>query len=54
MPESGGDRCDPDRTAALKAQFAENIPRCPLFSTAAIARDPEAAYLGMIADMKRQ
>jgi protein O-GlcNAc transferase len=41
------------RSAALKAQLAENIPRCPLFSTAAIARNLEAAYLGMIADFKK-
>lgn len=42
------------RSAALKAQLAENIPACPLFSTAAIARNLEAAYLGMIADLKKQ
>jgi predicted O-linked N-acetylglucosamine transferase (SPINDLY family) len=42
------------RSAALKAQLKENIPRCPLFSTAAIARNLEAAYLDMIADKNKQ
>jgi len=41
------------RSEALKAQLKENIPHCPLFSTAAIARNLEAAYLGMIADLQR-
>lgn len=35
-------------SAALKQRLQENIPSCPLFSTAAIARNLEAAYLGMI------
>jgi predicted O-linked N-acetylglucosamine transferase (SPINDLY family) len=43
----------PGLSAALKAQLAENIPRCPLFSTAAIARNLEAAYLSMIADLQK-
>lgn len=42
------------RSAALKARLAENLPVCPLFSTAAIARDLEAAYSTMIADLKSQ
>jgi hypothetical protein len=37
----------------LKAQAAENIPCCRLFSTAAIAGNPEAAYLGRIADLQK-
>lgn len=41
------------RSATLKAQLGENIPHCPLFSTAAIARNLEAAYLGMIVDLQR-
>lgn len=44
----------PGRSAALKAQLRENIPHCPLFSTSAIARNLEAAYLGMIADFTKQ
>lgn len=40
-------------SAALKAQLKENIPGCPLFSTAAIARNLEAAYFTMIADMQK-
>jgi predicted O-linked N-acetylglucosamine transferase (SPINDLY family) len=37
----------PGRAAALKARLAENRPACPLFSTPAIARNLEAAYLSM-------
>jgi predicted O-linked N-acetylglucosamine transferase (SPINDLY family) len=37
----------------LKAHLRENIPHCPLFSTSAIARNLEAAYLGMIADFTK-
>jgi protein O-GlcNAc transferase len=38
----------PGRAAALKHRLQENIGTCPLFSTAAIARNLEAAYLSMI------
>ena len=40
-------------SAALKQRLQENIPSCPLFSTAAIARNLEAAYLGMIESSAR-
>lgn len=40
-------------SVALKQRFQENIPSCPLFSTAAIARNLEAAYLGMIESSAR-
>ncbi|MDB5550456.1 MAG: hypothetical protein JWL86_440 [Rhizobium sp.] len=39
--------------ATLKQRLGENIPSCPLFSTAAIARNLEAAYLGMIESSAR-
>jgi predicted O-linked N-acetylglucosamine transferase (SPINDLY family) len=39
----------PDAAAALKAQLAANLPHSPLFSTATIARNLEAAYLDMVA-----
>ncbi|UVC10169.1 tetratricopeptide repeat protein [Rhizobium sp. TH2] len=35
-------------SVTLKQRLQENIPSCALFSTAAIARNLEAAYLGMI------
>jgi len=40
-------------SAALKRRLKENIPSCPLFSTAAIARHLEAAYLRMIESSAR-
>lgn len=42
------------RAAALKASLAANLPSCPLFSTPAIARALEAAYLGMVADLQNE
>jgi protein O-GlcNAc transferase len=38
----------PGAAVALEQRLAENISSCPLFSTAAIARSLEAAYLDMI------
>jgi protein O-GlcNAc transferase len=40
--------------AALKQRLKENIPSCALFSTAAIARNLEAAYLGMMETSARR
>jgi hypothetical protein len=43
----------PGRPAALKAQFRENIPHCPPFSSPAIARNLAAAYLDRIANVEK-
>jgi protein O-GlcNAc transferase len=38
----------PGSADTLKAELKQNLPTCPLFSTEAIARNLEAAYLDMI------